>query len=409
MLVRDAILGNQNPDFRLGRVGSAITDPSYRAGTFTLGQIDKSKHYLLKEVHLDQIVRDFVDFEWGILKADAFIGGQLAESDKERVIDDILRTLRFAPKDYRPLQDEVYFQEYSDIFRRILLTFVVNDPDREVNENPQLTTNARLFAFEIIRAIDQQSPTLKHWLEYSVIGGILGLDTKPNHAATSEVLKESGILIPQDVLDGKGVDMRKAAKDVVRQMDEKRKLPREVDDIESYFTFLASARQKGAAHIVCFTDDYIETILLLRFYLELLTAYPGLTVTLVPRSIRCGNDATARDIPDLKESVMRDLGKGNLQAVAGRILVSDRGPKIGGVHLEKLAPQVIELVQNATFLDVRGARNYEMMQRIKQRTFFGFMVARSTSEILTGLTARANPFFFKYQEPGTCSFKEIKN
>lgn len=90
----------------------------------------------------------------------------------------------------------------------------------------------------------------------------------------------------------------------------------------------------------------------------------------------------------------------------GRFHIVEHGPKIGGVNVTRLSDTVVQEMKKCDLLDVRGARNYEMMQRVSKPAFFGFMVARLISEAVTGLPQSNRSFFYQYQDANKCTFKE---
>ena len=61
------------------------------------------------------------------------------------------------------------------------------------------------------------------------------------------------------------------------------------------------------------------------------------------------------------------------------------GPIIGGCNLKKLSRNILDAIQKSQLLDIRGARNYEMLQGLNKDVYFGFIVCREISESLTGL------------------------
>ncbi|MBI5249105.1 MAG: class I SAM-dependent methyltransferase [Desulfomonile tiedjei] len=63
---------------------------------------------------------------------------------------------------------------------------------------------------------------------------------------------------------------------------------------------------------------------------------------------------------------------------------------------------------DAFIVDVRGARNYEMMQGLKKQMFFGFMVCRDFSVSVSGLSPRDRPLVFIRHLQGERSFDGFK-
>ncbi len=174
--------------------------------------------------------------------------------------------------------------------------------------------------------------------------------------------------------------------------------------IDATNVFLESLRNSSwrTYRIVLFPDDYLESIFLLKFYSELLKEFPHVEIDCVPRSIRCGNDATWRDIEDFLIH-FSDLAKNP------RFRVHRNGPKLGTVNLLKLEHNIMDLLEIADVVDARGARNYEMMQGINRDAYFGFMVCRDFSEAVTGLFADDTPLVFLRQPAGEKSFRGFRN
>jgi 2-polyprenyl-3-methyl-5-hydroxy-6-metoxy-1,4-benzoquinol methylase len=247
--------------------------------------------------------------------------------------------------------------------------------------------------FRVVEWLEKfQNPSLEHWIRLSVAGGILGVDEKSFHAATSVIDSVQGIRLNQP-----GVDQDQEVKRVADELWQTAQSPCRIDATELFIHTLDVPRQRDF-RIVSFPDDYLETILLLKAYEKLLAKFLDVVIDIVPRSLRCSNDATYSDII---EFIQRFPGlKAN-----SRFRISEYGPQIGGVNLRKLHPDVIELVRKSDLLDVRGARNYEMMQGVHKQAFFGFIVCREFSESVTGLLAEDRPFIYLRQGHGERSFE----
>jgi uncharacterized protein with ATP-grasp and redox domains len=392
--VRSTLLGNQNPGFDPCNPSTNqrldLVDEKYTPGTFTLGEMHKAVGFLGEAKTYDQWLEDTLDYEWQHLQHHD-LARHLTQGDERQLKRKVKETLVFAPLKYPPLKDHIWYQEYTDIVRRIFLTHLVGNPDFELNQHPSLTVNGKEIVLRVIARLDSdRSLTLRDWLRFSVIAGLLGVDVKPNHAATSIVLNNVGIAVSDET----------NIEDRMRTLLVDDALRSSVDDSEQ-FCQLLEAHRFATARLVAVTDDYLETLFLLKFYERVLRRYLYLRVYVVPRSIRCGNDATASDVREFVEAfpfLREHLG--------GRFQIVESGPKLGGMNMLKLHPAVATLINHSDLLDVRGARNYEMMQHIRNDAFFGFMVARTTSEIVTGLKVRDgfSPFFYRFQKGGTTSF-----
>lgn len=391
--IRNVILGYQNEmDYALslGLIGS-----DYEAGTFTIGSVAANSPFMFPAVGFDtwvkQVLNDNIDL---LCKADPNL---LQIQSREHVIEKVIKALNFKAHSRlkanpSALKHEIWYQEYSDILQRLLLTFLSGDPDRQIDLYPDLTNKRQGFMFKVIKFLEENyTPDLKTWLRLSISAGLLGVNEKPSHAATSEIIENSGIPL--------SLPNEPPQRSVERVAKSLMDLAETNSCINATEVFLLGIRVKhGEYNLVAFPDDYLETIILLRYYQELLSQFSNLKIHLVPRSIRCSNDASFDDVqgfllnfPELRDNP--------------RFEVVPNGPKLGGVNLQKLHGDITTLLfQKCTAVDVRGARNYEMMQGINKETYFGFMVCRDFSEAVTGLRAEEHPLVYLRHLPGDRSF-----
>jgi len=399
-LVNSALLGNQNQNYHSDRT-QGICSEKYRPGTFTLSQLERYKHLLdvNGNFRLDKWVRDAVLTELSGLKDTTELKQLIKEYGDNEIIKKVQLTFEIGPVNFN-LAKSIWCQEYSDIIRRIILTYVHGNPDLEINWCKNLTTGSKDLILEVIDILkhSRSHNKLPSWLDFSVIAGLLGIDIKPYRTATSPIKGEVGIVLREGKDVSIDIDAHRIAEKMI-EIQEAKSLLKEgeakVDDSKEFFKILDNTNH---LNLVSFPDDYLETIFLLKYYEVLLKEYYSVSIHIIPRSIRCGNDVTTNDInemleyfPSLKNS--------------GRFFVVENGPKIGGVNLEKASKTVVQGIMEADLLDVRGARNYEMMQRINREAFFGFMVVRRISEAVTGLPQSEKSFFYRYQKAEECTFK----
>jgi 2-polyprenyl-3-methyl-5-hydroxy-6-metoxy-1,4-benzoquinol methylase len=270
--------------------------------------------------------------------------------------------------------------------------FLCGNPDFDLNTYPNLTHKRKAFMYRVLKRIEQEmTPSVKDWLHLSIAAGLLGIDEKPVHAATSAIDRSRGIAFDRPD-EPEGLAVRRVAEELWDTARTKCRI-----DAAEAFLLRISCSHRDRISILSFPDDYLETIVLFRYYQELLRKYGGLRIDCVPRSLRCSNDVTYDDAIEFCSDFVE------LQS-SPRFAVHDNGPKIGGVNLMKLHPKILRLIEAATFIDVRGARNFEMMQKINKETYFGFMVCREISEAVTGLRAEERPLVYVRQNPGDSSF-----
>jgi hypothetical protein len=397
--VRSVFLGKQN-DYIDEIPG--VCDSTYRAGTFTIDEMELSEKYLKRSITFDEWLKKAVEDEWNVLIESDMTRFSMNRSSVRKQTDYVRKALDFEPPGYNALKRDIWFQEYSDIVRRIMLTSLIENPDLDLKQQFNLTEGAKALVIKTINMLRKKNLDIRDWLKLSIIAGAVGINTKPNHSATSIIIREASIPLLDESHIDKGVDQN--AELLSSRLLKALYNPPGVDDTELFFQKIVELRSlSNIVRLVSFPDDYIETIFLLEFYDQLLEHFHSVHICMIPRSLHCGNDATASDVFGLLEGFPKLKEKSQGEDV--RFALIENGPKIGGVNLLKLHPEAVDAIRKGNLLDVRGARNYEMMQRVMKDAFFGFMVARTTSEVLTGLDSCKSPFFYKFQAKGTCSFR----
>jgi hypothetical protein len=73
-----------------------------------------------------------------------------------------------------------------------------------------------------------------------------------------------------------------------------------------------------------------------------------------------------------------------------------------------MSSEVASILLASDLVDVRGARNYETMQGLLKKIYFGFAVCREISESITGLDAESGALVFIRQDQGVASFKGFR-
>jgi hypothetical protein len=382
------ILGFQNDDLdhaiRLG-----LCDEKYIPGTFTLNEISINSKFLDNPVNFHDWIKIAIEDEITLIKN---IYPNYYDPIKfENIIPRIINILENVSWNGLPLKNQIWFQEYPDIIRRMILSFTIGNPDQELNIYPHLTKDRLNFIIEVIEFLDDQKLDLKDWLHLSIAAGLLGIDEKPVHAATSSIDTRMAIKLPPRN-DYSLSDIERVSKDLLRAAQSKCR----IDASNRFFDTMDNNRFIDFS-LASLPDDYLETTFLLKFYEKLLNKYSKLKIFCIPKSKTCGNDATRRDVQDFLEK-MPNLKNNN------RFLLVPNGPIIGGCNLFKLSKEVLNIIETSHLIDVRGARNYEMLQCVNKEMYFGFMVCREISEAVTGLFAIDLPFVFIHQGAKERSF-----
>jgi len=176
----------------------------------------------------------------------------------------------------------------------------------------------------------------------------------------------------------------------------------QINHVDKYISDLLNPINKS---IGIFTDDYIETIFLLKFYEKVLLNNKSVIVYLIPKSNIAGNDATYEDVQDILDmEIFHKLKKFRNEK---RLIIRNDGPQIGGLNLLKLNSEILQIITELDILDVRGCRAFEMAQGIKKTTYFSFNIIREISESITGIDGESRQMVLIKQKPGQYCFKDF--
>jgi len=310
-------------------------------------------------------------------------------------------TLTFKPPYLNELAEQVWNQEYSDVIRRIEMLWLYGNPDHQVDTYAHTNKFGKRLALRVIDGLEAYHRNLQpqDWYRLSVAAGLVGLQEKTSFAATSGINPSSVVAWDRAEPDHENVER------ILKELLEIISRTHVIDDSDLYFNEVL--KDKSKLKVVSFPDDYIETIFLLKFYEKQLLYNPNLEIYCVPKSVRCGNDATWRDIEQLlRAPLFKELAE--IMSKQGRFKLVREGPKTGGLNFNKLSERVIKIVQESHCLDVRGARAYEMAQGVLKPVYFSFAVSREMSESVTGLDAESKHLVILRQNAGEKSFRGFR-
>ena len=391
--IRLTLLGFQNGGGLIAYKRN-ICGPGYEPGTFRLSEISLGNRFIKNPKSFDGWLDEALEAEIYLLNSECdTINNILNQSEVKKNVRGVLESK--TDLGY-PLKHDIWYQEYSDVLRRIILFSIDEDPDRELEIFPNLTINRKNFIIDVVDWIERnKKPDLREWLQISIAAGLMGVNEKSIHAATSEINRIYTIHLNsnQNYNDQTIERVGKKLYDL--------SLTKCSIDASDWLFQILNISQEILIKIVSFPDDYIETIFLLKFYQELFSKYKNILIDCIPRMIRCGNDVRYKDFEDLL-TYFQDLKENPL------FKVHQNGPKLGTINLMKLHPNTLSLIEDCDFIDARGARNFEMMQGVNKDTFFGFMVCREFSEATTGLLADERPLIFIKQPAGERSFEGFR-
>jgi len=353
----------------------------YNIGFFTL---DKIKNW-------EDFVKDKIRDDLKVI----YNRSTLPDDDKARIKIISDSDLKSIISIIKPIVGKISYQEYIDIFRRAYSLYFWGNPNKEINLYNDYKKKGREIAFELIsvirelKKIEDSKNVLKKLFYLSIVSGVIGLEDKIHHDAASKITCTGLPLEKQE-------DCIKFLSKIFapNSIFPLREYPITINHMNKFFKKLYE--KVPVVHLVSFPDDYIESVILLAFYQELLERYSSLKITVVPKPFVIGNDITLEDINSLlEEDIFKELAK----FLDNRFFISDKGPTVGGLNIKKMS---LDIIQQATFLDVRGARSFEMAQGIDVDAFFSFVVCRPFSKYLTGCDY--NNVVIIYQPKGEKSF-----
>ncbi len=378
-----------------------LCGPDYEPGTFTLEEITPGSAFLRRPESIDLWLSRVVSDELALIKP--YHADLIGDRTSREITQQVRRLLVCGVGGNLPsLGHATWYQEYSDIILRLIATVLTGDPDFEFISYPNLTCESSDLIQEVIRRLAHvRQPMLEDWLHLSVAAGLVGVDEKSKHSATSEIDTQAAISI-----SSQGSKQDELVSSIADQLWTAAKTRTRIDASMTFFHQLTSSSWRRF-RLLSLPNDYIETLFLLRFYSALLKEYTNIEIDFVPRSIRYGNDFCYADWLQLsRNSDFREMFDGI--ARSSNFRVHCFGPKLSTVNLRKVDPRVMSIMTAADLADVRGARNYEMMQGINKEAYFSFMVCREISESVTGLRASDAPFVFIRQRAREKSFEGFR-
>lgn len=391
---QNIILCFQNNDDGKSVREANICDEKYCAGLFTLDQIHPGAKFLKEPCFFRDWLKKVVREDWdyiGKVKPNLLSG-----KDFDNIYNKVEQIMEFRALNGRDLKERVYYQEYSDIIHRIIIMMLTGNPDYEINLYPELTIDSKSLILKVIDYLDDKGLELRQWLLLSIVAGLIGVDKKSQNAATSYIHYDHAI-----PLQSKKGSLKYEVERISEKLIE---LIKEAPKIESinFFFHILETNVLYDLNIISFPDDYIESIFLMKYYDKLLEHYPKVKISFVPKSIRCSNDLTYVDTLELLPHFTHLNGD--------QFSINAKGPKLGGVNLLKLSDTVKNDLENALIVDVRGARNYEMLQGINKQTFFGFTVCRDFSISTVGMIpGKHAPIVYIHQTPKEHSFEGFEH
>jgi hypothetical protein len=375
----------------------------YIPGTFMLSERKQNPAFLSPEDNIDyerwlsNAIREEINSSIGFLEKTSLLTctKYFNEATKLELEERTFNIIEYQLANRQHLSDKIPNQEYQDIIRRATAFVLNGNPSYEYDTYQELNSLGESVAFEILKIIDDKHFSLLDCMKASIAAGLIGVNMKTAASAASRILCTNVIPLKAEIsVNGNVLNVWQLLQSKVRS-----KL--KISFWEEYEREVVL--HKKPLYMASFPDDYIETIFHLYFYQRMLLENPYLKIHIIPKRVRCGNDSCWEDIMHFLQNPILSSLKQFYEE--GRFLVCKTGPLVGTFDGNKMSSEVASILLGCDLVDVRGARNYETMQGLLKKIYFGFAVCREISESITGLDAESGALVFIKQDPGVVSFR----
>lgn len=286
------------------------------------------------------------------------------------------------------LCDIIPNQNYIDYIRRAIGLYLAHNPDQLFYTEKSYNDVIVMIAMSIIlRDLQEKSgsrPTegrLKKLMVYSILAGVIGLDMKCSHCATSEINRENGSFCGGKSDEATTVTIGDWLK---TKISNNTLFCPELFVWDKYRDLVLSR----PCTEVFFPDDLGETLFDMFRIQEEMTYNNQLNVIIVPRSGRYHNDAAFEDMKwILQKPCFSELAR---FLDHGRLIINDKGPRGGALEGPKLSQDIVDvLLEKADVVFIKGSRSYELIATgMRIPTFAAQTVSREFSESVIGADAQ---------------------
>ena len=311
----------------------------------------------------------------------------------EQIIEFAMSILEFDTDNNLPFGLTIINQEYSDIFRRVLVYILVGNPFYIYCNHLDFNRLGKEIATLLIQ--QQNGLSLRESLYTSIASGLIGIDIKDSRINTNPISLKSTVRLSGNIN--------------ISEMQSKlawlsRKDNVGIDDFDLYENEVI----KGSGLTISWvTDDYIATMFELKFIQNQMLANRTLSFNIIPRYDSYSNDASYMDVIDMLELPI--FGVLKKERISGRLKVIRNGMDISTIDASRLSLEAFQAINDCNILVVSGARAFEMVQGINKITYYtGLAVCKSYSESITGFAKESGKLIFMRQSPGTKCFYGFK-
>lgn len=291
---------------------------------------------------------------------------------------------------------DLFNQEIVDVLRRITAYTIYGELTDNIDTASRFNALSHRLMPKVIRKFQNLNYSTEEILKISIVSGLSGLDLKGATAAASSHSNEGIAMEPLYELD----DDKASAMYLSELLEayEQRNFP--IFHFEQFWKLIQT--KPTQVNIVWLTDDIIESYFDLYFIEQLIRAH-NVSITVIPKNGRYGNDASYFDI-------MRMVGQSFAYlSTSQQFKVINKGPLMAAANINKFSEQMLRECCEADFIVIKGCRISEMLNGgITKHSFSAFNIVRKVSEIVTGISADANSSVFYHLEPGEYAFWGVR-
>lgn len=360
----------------------------YQPGTFILSEREDSPEFLF-----DEEIKDFDEWLYKKIKSEVqminrctILKKDIIEYGEDDLIIDASNIVKFRVDDKKRICDCITNQEYSDVFRKIIIFLLRGNNNETFPLFTEFNHIGRQLSLKILE--DTKEYNLYERLKQSISSGLIGLDLKDDITKTSQLGEEGIIAIKSCSTNEERLFAAKI------QLEKKVMQSMGIDAWEEYKEEVLD--NKKHMFLVWMTDDYIPTIFEMKFIEEQLKYKQDLTILLVPRRGFFGNDADYTDIISLLNEPLFDTLR--IFYLQKRFLITEYGMDLGAFNGLRITKQLFYYIEKSDVLVISGARSFEMAQGLNKNVYFsGIAVCRKYTESVTGINMESGSSVFLKQ------------
>ena len=292
------------------------------------------------------------------------------------IIQKISAILEFKSHENIKFCDLIPQQAYEDYLMHMVQVILNNAFDYHESNNyaefNAICHKIALAALDILHSrgmLSSEEAQIQSLIHIAVLSGYVGVNLKSTASAASTLLNRDLIPIDKKWVKNFNTVEEIPTKEVYEiaqlliDISSRYKLKYGVDCSPQYH--MEVIQSNVPTFILFFTDDYLETLIDVKRFELLLNHNPHLTVLVVPRNGRYGNDFAFSDIHLIEtEPIFSGLAPLMEQ---NRLCFSSHGPKGGAVDPRFLSQGLIKEIDTLSkgkkmILETKGCRNFEMLK-----------------------------------------------